>query len=565
MLAEPEYTKGHSNTVMWNMLGSGIYQYQVQISTDSEFSSIKEQSNWVSTSSYEFKNLQNGKMYFYRVRARNAFGALSNWSNVVFSVQDAEPPEVTLISVSDTQGNSNVNWDRNFTINIRYRITDNVGISRREFWCIDSNNDRHDCLHTATLDGDFYDISIQLKYLEKTASGSLFAQYRFCAEASDTVNNVTRNCEAKIEIYVETPEEEIPPPVIPRVPVITRIRERLEKIFDDTLLELDKIDVEDVTVTTTAVNLTVGIGFLLTLLGSLPYFFLQVFFAILTILGLRKEGKVSGYVYNSVTKEPIGQAIVRVYNEVHELVWTSVTDSNGYFRTSEMKDAEYYIKVTARGFTFPSKIVFGKTDFPLDNVYHGDSFLTREEQIPNFSIPMDEEDIASFRKNLASFISRTKYLWRTVHILLLLLGLTLSVYVLTVTDIWWNYLIVLLYIIAITGVVYSFFGKREKYGVVKDEKKNGLEGVVVGLNEKEYGKLISKRVTDSLGRYRFIVNPGKYNLSILNSDIKLVEEEKVSNLEVKKKGGEILAPNIAVKKLEDEVKDDDIIEPLEEL
>jgi hypothetical protein len=257
--------------------------------------------------------------------------------------------------------------------------------------------------------------------------------------------------------------------------------------------------------------------------------------------------------------------VVRVYNEVHELVWTSVTDSNGYYRTTELKDAEYYIKVTASGYTFPSKVVFGKTDFPLEDVYHGDPFLTREERIPNFSIPMDKEDLGGFRKKVASFFSRTKILWKILHIFLFVFGLVLSIYAVHLTPVLWNYVMLGLYIPAFLALLYPFFGKKSKYGVVKDAERKIVEGAIVGLNEKEFGKLISKRVTDKLGRYRFIVDKGTYSLSLLNSDLKLVDEGKYSELVVEKEGGEILAPRIKVKRLEDDVKDEDIIEPLDEL
>ncbi len=564
MLLEPEYTKGHENIVIWNMKGKGSYRYLVQVSTDSNFSSIKEESTWISNLSYEFTNLQNGVMYFYRVKARNSFGSESGWSNVVFSVQDSMPPGVELVSISDVGENSNVSWDRNYVIRIKYRITDNVAIDQKKFWCISNDGGRHDCLYKAIENGDFWDIQIQFKYLEKTSSGNLFAQYRFCAEASDSVTNISRNCEAKISVPVETPEEDIPQPIIPRDPVITSIKERIERFFDDTLLKLERIDLQDITIITAALNLTVGVGLLLSNLGYLPYLFLQLFFAIYTLLGLRKKGNVSGYVYNSLTKEPVERAVVKVFNEVHELIWTTVTDDHGYFRTIETKDGEYYITVTAKGFKFPSKVIFGKSDFPLENVYHGDPFLTREERIPNFSIPLDPEELSASKRNIAMFLSRTKFVWSILHIFLFLFGLILSIYALYVTPIWWNYLVLILYIPALLSFLSAFFGSKNKYGIVRSGDRKVVEGVIVGLTEKRLGKLISKRVTDSLGRYRFVVGQGEYELSVLNSDMKIEDIEKDSELLIEEEGGKVLAPDITVRKLEDEVGDE-LLEPLDEL
>lgn len=563
MLPEPEYTKGDSNIVMWNMVGSGVYEYYVEVSTTSDFSTVLDNSGWINNLAYEFDNLEDGQIYFYRVKARNSYGVEGGWSNVVFSVQDDEGPQIEYIGISDMEENTNVSWDRDYEINIRYRITDNVAISSKSFWCLANDGSRYDCLYTAKENGDFWDITIQLKYLEKTASGNLFEEYRFCAEAADSVNNVTRNCEAKLEVEIETPEEEIPKPTIP--PIITKIIDRLDKFFDETFLKLKQAPLDNITVTTTAINLTIGFGFLIATLGSLPYILFQLFLSILTLLGLRKKSNVSGYVYNSLTKEPIKQAVVRVFNEVHELIWTSVTDSNGYFMAPEVKDGEYYITVTARDFTFPSKIVYGKKDFPLENVYHGDPFLTKDEEIPNFSIPMDPVDVKPLRQKLAKIFSSTKLIWQIVLILLFVFGLLLSIFALVVTRIWWNYVMVALYIPSLFSLFFSMFSKSSKFGVVRDTDKKPVDGAIVGLKEKDFGKLVSKRVTDGLGRYKFLVDRGIYEMSILNSDLKVVDGDELDSIEIEKKGGQILAPNITVKRLEDDVEDEELIEALEEL
>jgi len=131
--------------------------------------------------------------------------------------------------------------------------------------------------------------------------------------------------------------------------------------------------------------------------------------------------------------------------------------------------------------------------------------------------------------------------------------------------VWWNYLIVALYIPSLISLLYSVFNKKGAYGVVKDTEGNLVEGAIIGLNENQFDKLVSKRVTDKLGRYKFVVSKGSYSLSVLNSDLKLENEEEYSQLVVEKDGGNVLAPKITVKRLEDDTKEDDVIEPLEEL
>jgi hypothetical protein len=578
MLAEPPYTIGTSNIVMWNTSGTGTYQYYVEVSRVSDFSVVERNSGWINGLSTEFTNLSNGQMYFYRVKARNAFGGESAWSNVVFSVQDSTGPEIQLISISGIGNNTVSSWEKEYTIDIKYRIKDNFGISSREFWCVGKNGDKYNCAFISTVSGDFYDISIKLKDLEPGGGGNLLREYVFCAEAKDIVGNVTRNCEAKLNIPladivvppVTPPETPVTPtePVKPKPPAVQvaeRVSKIVEDLFDNTVGKLEPQRVQEYAVTTTTANVTVGVGFLLTILGNLPYFIIQVILGLLSLLGFRKKGNITGYVYNSLSKEPVSQAIVRVFNESHELIWTDVTDSNGYFRSTDLDEVNYYIKVTARNYSFPSKIVFGKTDFPLENVYNGELFEARDRKIPNFSIPMDQSEVGEFEKRFARFVFGTKALWKSLHILLFLVGLIFSFYALTVTDEWWNYLIIALYLPALISLIVSLFSNREKYGFVKDEANKIVEGAIVALNETDFGKLVSKRVTDYMGRYRFIVNKGFYEISILNSDLRPLNTEKLKDIEIEKEDGEILSPNIKVKRLLDDTKGQEIGEPLKEL
>jgi hypothetical protein len=209
--------------------------------------------------------------------------------------------------------------------------------------------------------------------------------------------------------------------------------------------------------------------------------------------------------------------------------------------------------------------VYGKKDFPLENVYHGDPFLTKDEEIPNFSIPMDPVDVKPLRQKLAKIFLGTKLVWQIVLIVLFLFGLSLSIFALVVTKIWWNYVMVALYIPALLSLFFNMFSKNNKFGVVRDTEGKPVDGAIVGLKEKDFGKLVSKRVTDGLGRYKFLVDRGVYEMSILNSDLKVIDGEELDSIEIEKKGGQILAPNITVKRLEDDVEDDELIEALEEL
>ena len=572
MVEEPLYTPSNLNTVMWSHSGTGQYQYYTEVSRLLDFSIISNKSGWIDNQTYTFKNLSDGQIYFYRVKARNAYGGESVWSNIVFSVQDVTPPVISVIQISDIGENTTTEWDRDFLINIKYRIKDNIEISRRDFWCVRENGERYDCPYTAQIDGDFWIVSIKLKDLENDDHIYLYNEYRFCVEAADLVNNVSRNCDAKLRVpdFVgeELPPEDVVPPLVPPKPPVEkpkptipkRLKKEITDLIDTTISTIGPDVVEDITVITTTVNTLVGLVSLL-ILANIPSALLRALFALLSLFGFRKKENVIGYVYNSATKNPIPQAIVRVFNSNHELVWTDVTDSNGYYRGGKLDDGEYYIQVTARDFIFPSNVILSKTDSPLENIYRGDFFLPEKNTIPNFSIPLDPVELSKRRMLSAKVKSRTKVLLKVLQILLFCFGLLFSILALYITRVWWNYFVIALYIIPLIGLL----KKRDKYGVVYDEEKNLLEGIIVGLNEMEFGKLISKRVTDADGRYRFIVDKGVYELTILNSNFKPKDSISLSNISIDNEGPNILCPDIYVFEVDDVSREDDLLEPLDEL
>lgn len=569
LLSEPQYTQGILNTLAWNMSGSGTYTYLIQSAKDLNFTNGVLESNWISARAYRFENLVDGQIYYYRVKARNTYGVQSAWSNVVYSVQDASAPAITLLSVSGLGSNNTQVWEAQDVITIKLRLKDNTGIASKSFWCLTQNGAPLECINTESLEGDIWVVTVKLGDLEHDADYHLYTNYSFCAEASDPIGNVSRMCEISLIVPKPTVEQ----PETPVTPIIERIKdtvnevlENTKKVVQNTIGSLNQSSVQQISLLVGIGNLLVGIGILIGGLGTIPYVVLQMVLVLSSLLGFRKKGNPAGYVYDSVTKEPIPQCIVRVFNENGELVWTDVTDRNGYFRSVNLKPGEYSITVSGQHYTFPSKLVFGKTDFPLENVYHGQEFYTSKGVLPNFSIPMDRREIGNVRYILNQFRFATKALWKSLHILLFVIGLVFSLYALSVNMVWYNFVIVGLYIPSILLLFVSLFGKRERYGVVRDVDGKKLSGIVVGLKEKEFDKLVSKRVTDDFGRYRFFVYPGKYELVVLSSGWRLVEEQGV----VVKKASVLTKKMILEKFVQEEkrvkkVKPQEVLEPLGEL
>ncbi|HUS74044.1 MAG TPA: fibronectin type III domain-containing protein [Sedimentisphaerales bacterium] len=84
--AEPEITLGTSNIISWEPAAGGI-EYYAECADDANFASIVYNRGWITETSCEFTGLELGKRYWYSVKARNAAGVETNWSNVESSLQ----------------------------------------------------------------------------------------------------------------------------------------------------------------------------------------------------------------------------------------------------------------------------------------------------------------------------------------------------------------------------------------------------------------------------------------------------------------------------------------------
>lgn len=570
LLSEPPFTKGLNNTLSWTTSGGGSYTYFIQASTSSTFNPIADESGWIYSSSYEFTDLKDSQIYFYHVKAKNNWGGESGWSNFVYSVQDNTKPEITLLSIAGLGTNTTKDWEAQDILTFKLRVKDNIGVTEKSFWCVLQDDSTKDCVDTDSMNGNIWTVKVKLGDLEHDADYHLYSDYKFCAEASDSVGNIRRICD--ISLHIPTSAT---PPEKPVIPVIEKIKDVVNNVVDNTkefanntIGKINSTSLQQISTTVTIGNLLVGMGILLGGLGTIPYVILQVFLAVSSLLGFRKKGHPTGYVYDSVTKEPISQCIVRIFNENNELIWTDVTDKDGYFRSDKVASGEYSIKVASKDYDFPSKIVFGKTDFPLENVYQGQEFYVSKGTIPNFSIPIDLKKMSEFQRVFNQLAFGSKVLWKSLHLLLFVIGLVFSIYALSTNKAWYNYLIISMYIPSILILLQSLFGKQEKYGVVKNLQGKRLPGITLGLKETEFGKLISKRVTDENGRYRFFVEPGTYELVVLSSEWMFVDEKIASNIHFKKE--DIFVRNIVLKKMIQEkkvkkVKVKEVLEPLEEL
>ncbi len=301
----------------------------------------------------------------------------------------------------------------------------------------------------------------------------------------------------------------------------------ITQTLDPALKDIPKENINQASTLAMAGSTALNLWLIAFELAKLPYFLMQLFFSILSFLGLRKKGKPYGVIYNSVTKEPINKAIVRIYNNQGKLVRTDVTNIYGVF-TADLEPGKYRFQVHAPGFKFPSTLL-GNTssDAPYQNLYYGD--LTKiEKEDPEFSIPLDPIKVPKYKSTIVKLRSTIGKIIKFISPILLAVGFTTTLFTLLKYNDLYSKILMALYIPSIILTLHTIFSKVKKYGLIMSNKKQPLKGVEIGLKELNYDKIIGKRATDENGLYRFIVSPGSYELVILNNNYSSPEDLKIS-------------------------------------
>ena len=237
-----------------------------------------------------------------------------------------------------------------------------------------------------------------------------------------------------------------------------------------------------------------------------------VFLQPLLFLGARRR-RGWGRVYNTLTKLPVGLAVVRLVDAVSgRLVRSRVTDEHGrYIFIAE--PGKYRIEVVKQAFTFPSHfLATAETDGRMLDLYHGEEIAATEEAAtitPNIPLDPVEAKVKGVRR-----ISWEKKL-RAVQHAVSLTGIVLTGVSIYIIPRW--YLWVFLFVHAVVYVMFLRYLKPKKpkgWGIVYDQgDKKPVGKAVARLYTKQYNKLVDSQVTDKKGRYAFLVGPNSYYLT----------------------------------------------------
>ncbi|PIS05119.1 MAG: hypothetical protein COT81_02740, partial [Candidatus Buchananbacteria bacterium CG10_big_fil_rev_8_21_14_0_10_42_9] len=297
--------------------------------------------------------------------------------------------------------------------------------------------------------------------------------------------------------------------------------------INDPLVEQATEEVVAPTVIVVATGV-VGTSFsLFNLLAYLRYFFTQPLAAL-----WRRRRKKWGVVYNSITKQPIDLAIVRLYlAEGEKLFRSRVTDKAGRY-SFLVPPGKYYIQVTKPKFVFPTEVLSDRSeDQRFLDLYHGEVIEVKEKDtLITVNIPIDQVTDAVPDKKVV----RDHYL-RLLQKMIAFSAIPIALVTVVVSP-----SKVTLSALAIHIVLFILFyrlgyQKRPKsWGIIYDlSSRRALPRSVVRIYDKEYNKLLETQMADAKGRYSFLVGDNVYYLTSdkpgysqhRSTDINLIDKE----------------------------------------
>jgi hypothetical protein len=139
------------------------------------------------------------------------------------------------------------------------------------------------------------------------------------------------------------------------------------------------------------VGLSMASGLLLSAAFNLLPFLQYLFTSPLLLLARRKKKGV-GLVYNSVSKQPVDLAIVRLYQidqGEEKLIRSRVTDKQGQY-SFLINEGTYRLEVLKQGYEFPSNFAQKPAHQVKENLYFGDIFEVAEDDFAvTYNVPLD--------------------------------------------------------------------------------------------------------------------------------------------------------------------------------
>ncbi|MFH1047741.1 MAG: Ig-like domain-containing protein [Patescibacteria group bacterium] len=225
----------------------------------------------------------------------------------------------------------------------------------------------------------------------------------------------------------------------------------------------------------------------------------------------RKRKKLYGTVFNSLTRRPIDLATVRLFDvQTGRPIAARVTDNQGRYLL-KAQSGQYLVDVKKLGFNFPTQYIRSEDDAIYPDVLIGDQFNQADDGLVSKNVPLDPNEVerTPFRVHLRVMANKLKHV-------VALSGPALSVFAFVLYP-----SVTMLAILALHAFLYWFFRKfgylkpPKRYGFIKDAKTGRpVEKAYVRIFDKKYNKLLETQITDSRGRYAFLVGKNTYYITV---------------------------------------------------
>jgi hypothetical protein len=239
---------------------------------------------------------------------------------------------------------------------------------------------------------------------------------------------------------------------------------------------------------------------------------------LLVAFGWKKRNPPWGVVYDSVTKQPLDPAYVILKDPKGKDISSAITDLDG--RYGFLADPGFYFMTSNKtNYLFPSQKLAGKRKDELyDNLYFGEQFEIKKDEIVTRNIPLDPikfdwNEYAKQNKSLTKFYSRWDSLLRKISDVLYYIGFFIAIIAFFAAPYPYNSIILGLYIFLL---ILKIFGVKAKpYGSVFDINDNSpLAFAILRIFDPTSDREISHKITDKFGRYFCLVPKGKYYIKI---------------------------------------------------
>jgi hypothetical protein len=333
-------------------------------------------------------------------------------------------------------------------------------------------------------------------------------------------SNEPNNTPPAISNQVSTPSQQEPPTALPQKSFLERFSDFFEQpSVNRTQYIVDRF-VNPIATLLAIINLALATSV------TLWYPFLLRIFLEPGQLFFGRRRRAWGTVYNSLTKQPIDLAIVRLYSAEYRLLATRITDRTGRY-SFLVQPGSYRISVSKPNFIFPT-VFFGgtKIDGDFKNLYHAQTFNVAQPEVVTYDIPLDPPENRIPPKKAVS-----RHLRRVAHALVSYSGLFIGLIALIIAQ---TKLASVLFILHI--IVFALFrrlakGPRaKKWGHVYDATNTvPLSHAVVRIFDVRYKKLLETQVADRAGRFGFLVGQSDYSLDALKEGYRFPASQKIKS------------------------------------